>query len=378
MSTDQTTFDPAVQDQLHTELSYADLPGFDTELLLAQGHRAARRRTMSRVAGATAAVVALAIGGYAVAGNLGLGNGSTPPATGTSTTVDATPVTAKLEPATSLAENGQTIDPGRYGRLAVTWDPAPKTAGPDLTYSTYAEDGTLTTIGGSSTQGLAPNAVSWGTSGPDSHVIVGVLPRSAQRFSVVLPQDPQGGHSSTSAQSALPGSPWQAFGVFFADGGDVDRIVDILWQDTSGRIFDKDGSEVPSVSLGDKAGSRVYLAQRAGVMGIFTADGDHTSSWLDDTDGAARLHPVLDIGRGSAATMDGFFAMLVPAGSSKPQLTPGAKVLGADDPTITQIPGSGQAVLWAHYTATGTSSAPSFTTISWVGPDGTPARVTKY
>lgn len=374
MTLDLRSYDPDLGERLHRELSEVDLPHLDAIAMTAAGGRAVRRRRLGAAASSSAAALALLLGGYAASTSFSNKVTPAPPAASSSTV--SGPVTARLEPFTNLGGEVGTIDPGAFRNLAVTWQPQPLPNGSDLTYSTYAEDGKLTTIGGSSTLGLAPNGITWGTPGPDSHIIVGVLPSAATAFQVLTPADPKDGHISTFTKAPLAGSPWQAFAVFFEEERDVESVLDILWTDAAGVVRDKDGGVVPSVRLADQDHSIVYVSSRGDGFGTF---GLENSALVRLSDRTARSpYPVLSFASGDKDTLTGLFAMLIPSGSSAPQVRAAASLTRSSDPRIEPIPGTDWAVLWSEYTQHGAPSTRAYTKVSWTGPDGKHTEVTTY
>lgn len=376
MNLDLSSYDPDLDERLRRELGAADLAPFDPAALTAAGGRALRRRRLAAASGATAAVLALAVGGYVVQDAFSRNATPAPPLGTTSTTSAplAPEVTAIMEPLNAQfgAGTGPSTIPGPT-HFAVTWQRTPTSTDQDLTYSTVGDDDTLTPLGGSSTVGLSPDAVTWG-SGDGMQAIVGVLPAAATHLTVVQPRNDAGGHGSVYARAPLTGSPWQAFAVGFQDPKDVDSIVDILWMGIDQMVHDKSGEVVPSVTVGKRDRRVLYVSQSADTMGTFSGSGSDASVWLSSSQ-----HPVLSMGRGKdgASPMDGFFAMLVPRGSIAPALTPSASTNDFRQPEIAQIPGSDWAVLWSEYT----SSKPTgraFAKVEWTAPDGTRTTVTGY
>ncbi len=377
MNLDLSSYDPDLDDALRRELGTTDLPSLDPAALATAGGRALRRRRIAAASGVTAAVLTLAIGGYAARDAFSRNALPNPPAGSSSTRSAAGPVTATLESMNASFETtgGATKIPGAT-HFAVTWSPSAGADGRNLTFAAVADSGARTPIGGFSTLGVSPDAVSWGT-GPGTQAIVGVLPAAATQFRVVLPYAANGGHGSTSAQGALAGTPWQAFAIAFQEAADVGRIVDLLWLGPDAVVHDRTGTVVPSVTLSDRKHRTFYVADADDTFGVFSTSGGGASGWLS----AARSgHPVLSMGQAkdSTAPMDGFFAMLVPSGSTAPALTPSASTSGSTQPQIVDIPGSRWAVLWSDYTSDGVVLAGAFARVEWTGPDGQRTVVTKF
>lgn len=376
MTPEQSTYDPVLDERLRQELSALDLPPLDPAALTTTGARTLRRRRLATTGGVTIAALAIAIGSYAASNTLSRNAAPAPPAASSSGATAIARLTARLEPFTRLGTDRRAVDAGKYARLAVTWHSVPLSTGEDLTYSTYAADGTLTTIGGSSTRGLNPNGVTWGTPGPESHVIVGILPAAARQFVVALPSRAEGGHASTSVARQISGSPWQAFGVFFAEGEDVGSVRDVLWSDATRVVRDQDGSALPSVSLGDRNDTVLVVAERAGVLASFTRGGTAGQVPLTGRP-ATSPRPVLDTARVRGGHMEGLFAMLVPAGSRSPRVT-ALDATFLDGPQIVAVPGTDRAVLWVEYRRHESASGAALSEVSWTGRDGTRTTVTSY
>lgn len=377
MNLDLSSFDPNLDERLRRELGEADLTPFDPAALTAAGGRALRRRRFAVASGATAVVLALAVGGF-VAQDAFSRNATPAPPMGTTATTAAPlapEVTAIMEPLNASFGTGTVPSeiPGP-NHFAVTWQRTPAPGGQDLTFSTVGDNDALTAIGGSSTVGLSTDAVTWGTGG-GIQAIVGVLPAAAARFTVVQPYAADGDHASISDRAPMVGSPWQAFAVAFQNPKDIDSIVDILWMSHDAVVHDKSGAIVPSVTLTDRDHRTLYVSDAADTMGTFSGSGGDASMWLSTAE-----HPVLSIGRGADkdSPMDGFFGMLVPSGSTAPALTPNRSTDGFTQPQIVQIPGSDWAVLWCDYTASSTTGGAAFAKVEWTAPDGARTTVTKY
>lgn len=362
-NTDPTDTDPfarTLSDRLATELTAADLQPWSPEELLTEGHRRLRRRRTGQGMAAAAVAAVLAVGGYAVWSPSDV-HRPTPPASASPTAHK--PVTAILDELPQIGEDPQDYAaPGEWIQYAVTWHPTPNRNGQNLDYARVARDESVSPLAGSSTVGMSPDAVTWGTSGPESRSIVGVLPARATDFTIVRPQDVGG--SFTSTRAALPGSPWQAFAARFSTAKAVESITDILWWDDAEVIRTAQGEVVPSVSLGDGDNTQVYVAAADDTFGV-RWEGGAASTWLSERGD----HPVIDTFKESDTASTGIFVMLVPPGSHDPQLTPKAGVRGVQA-VITDIPGSEYAALWTRYTRSSTRSGQTFTSISWTGPDG--------
>ena len=375
------SFDRTLQDDLHRALADTELPSLDPDALVATGGRLLRRRNRTRALTGVAAAVAVALGGYAAQGNFVRDAAPNPPAsqTATDTASPTAPVTTVLERFSGVAA-GTSAAPGDPvpgpTHFAVTVSPV-TADGQDLTYSVVADDGTLTAMGGSSTVGLDRNAVTWGTSGPLSHAIVGILPAAARDFTIVTPDDPSRSGGSESTRAILPGTGWQAFAAKFEEAADVEAITDILWVDASGVVHDKSGALVPSVTLTDRDATTVYLAESADVMGTFSAGGGSNGRiWLSTTRAASK-HPVLAVSSGGETRLSGLFAMLIPSGSLDPELVPAAGLTSSSTPQIAEFPGTGQAILWADFATDGPNVRP-FAKVAWTEPGGQRVTVTDY
>ena len=348
----------------------------DPDALVATG-AVLRRRNRTRALTGVAAAVAVALGGYAAQGNFVRDAAPNPPAsqTATDTASPTAPVTTVLERLSGVAA-GTSAAPGDPvpgpTHFAVTVSPV-TADGQDLTYSVVADDGTLTAMGGSSTVGLDRNAVTWGTSGPLSHAIVGILPAAARDFTIVTPDDPSRSGGSESTRAILPGTGWQAFAAKFEEAADVEAITDILWVDASGVVHDKSGALVPSVTLTDRDATTVYLAESADVMGTFSAG---VADGIGSARPAPKVHPVLAVSSGGETRLSDF-AMLIPSGSLDPELVPAAGLTSSSTPQIAEFPGTGQAILWADFATDGPNVRP-FAKVAWTEPGGQRVTVTDY
>ena len=368
MNADLDTYDPGLDERLHQELAHAPLQLLDPAAVTAAGGRALRRQRLARGSGALAAVLAIGIGGYAVSDAFDRGATPAPPAS-SSTTSEPPTVQARLEPFSALRDGETVVEPGRYARFDVTWQPSTKVVG----FSAFDGKGTQTMAGQFMSSALDAPGVAWQTMGPDSHVIVGIMPAAAREFSVVAPNDPAGGQLATQQVKGLDGTPWQAFAVFFAEPKYAAAVTDILWIDASGAVHDSRGASVPAVRLGTDADApTVYMSESANVLGIF----DHgQNGQVPLTDGSSPS--VIAFGAGSGTEMNGIFAMLVPAGSTKPTVTPNAGVT-ATPARIEALPGSDVAVLWAQTSRTTDEATADFATVSWTDPSGERTTITNY
>lgn len=368
MSTEHTTYDPAIEDRLRRELAGADLLDLDLPPLLEGGRRALRRRRIAQLGGTTVAGLAIAVGAYAVPGDRARDAAPVPPGVTTQVT---TPTTVMLDPLDARigGNDGEpTIIPGPT-TFAVTIDPGAAADEPNLIYSAVDESGARTMLGGSAVDLDGPGIVTWGTSGPDSHAIVGVVPARAQALSIVTPDDPEGGHGVLTTHEEIPGTGWAAFAAKFQVASDVEDITSVLWWDGAGQVFDQSGAAVPTVTLADDDGTVAYLSRDAGRLGTFSTSGNATSTSLTRRP-AASPRPVLSQIEGDdSGSGTGLFVLVVPSGSSAPTLETGGGSALTADPAIVELPDGAGALLWATFRTEDAGSG-GISRASWTEPDG--------
>lgn len=351
----------------HESHAYVDI---DPTTVLFTAHRVVRRRRAAAGAGIAAAVLVTGIVGWSTI-SPGVDRASIPAGTSRTASTPAvagTAVTARLEPFADLAGNdGQPVAVPGPRQVAVSVDP---TRTPDLVYSEVGTGGALTMMQGSSLQGVAPSASTWGTAGEGSHVLVGVLPADAVQFQLVTPMDDRGGHASTSVTAPLPGTGRQAFGVRFAEAADADAVRHLLWWGGDGVVHDETGSTVPSVALGDPEGTVVFVSEALDRMGTFS-NGDGLSSMRLDGSRNSSGRPVISTGRGDGSRIEWLFAALVPATAEPGTMTPTPGTTVRTPLTKAPVAGTDLAVLWARYSYPATTKGSGYSSVTWTEGDRT-------
>ncbi|WP_030529579.1 hypothetical protein [Phycicoccus jejuensis] len=355
------------EDELRTLLrgaTEAENPAFhdiDTTEVLGSGRRVVRRRRMAAAGAALATVTVVGIGSWAAL------DGSSDralevPATRTSAP-SVRPVTALLEPFSDLSSStdGEPLAIPGPQRVGVRIAPG---GTPDLEYLAVGADGSTSMLGGSSLDGVPALASTWGTAGPDAHVLVGVLPEQAKEFQLVTPMSDEGGHASTSARAPLAGTGRQAFAVRFEVAGDADTVQHLLWWDGRGTVHDETGAVVPAVTLDDAERTVVFVSEDLDRMGTFSADGGQSMMELDGSRNSSG-RPFLGSGRGTGDRIDGLFAAVVPAGTTAGTFTPAAGTVVEDPLTIAPVPGTDLAVLWTRYSYPAAPGGPGYRSITW-------------
>jgi hypothetical protein len=345
----------------HESHAYMDI---DPTTVLFTGHRVVRRRRAAAGAGIAAAVLVTGIVGWSAIGT-GVDRASLPAGTSrtsSSPSVAGTAVTARLDPFSDLSgTDGRPLAVPGPRQVAVTVDP---TRTPDLVYSEVGAGGALTMMGGSSLEGIAPSASTWGTAGEGSHVLVGVLPADAVQFQLVTPMDDKGGHAATSVTAPLPGTGRQAFAVRFAEAADADAVRHLLWWGGDGVVHDETGATVPSVALGDPEGTVVFVSDSLDRMGTFS-DGDGLSSMTLDGSRNSSGRPVLAAGRGDADRIEWLFAAVVPASAQPGTITPTAGTTIRTPLTRAPVAGTQLAVLWSRFSSPRGAEGSGYAAVTW-------------
>ncbi|QIM20203.1 hypothetical protein G7075_01980 [Phycicoccus sp. HDW14] len=349
------------EDRLRTELrgaTEAEAPAFldiDPAAVLGTGRRIVRRRRMAAVGGTLAAVTVLGVGSWAVL------DGSSDRAlqevpAGPSATMTTGTATADLETSTLEADgNGTSTLPGE--RIRVTIDRATGV----LKWSTL-RDGTPRLI----EEGRVPSVqrgVVW-RSLSSMKLLLGVVPGDAEQFQLVTPTYDEGGHASTTATEALPGTGLKAIAVSFAEVGDAEAVSHVLWWDGGLSVQDEDGSTVPSVALGDPDGTVVYVSEELDRMGTFS-DSDGTTMMEIDGSRNSSGRPVLSTGRGDGDTVSWLFAAVVPADAEPGTLTPGQGATVTTPLTKVPVPGTDLAVLWSRQSSPKDAKGSGYASVTW-------------
>lgn len=360
-------FEDQVRAQLHgaTEAESHAFLDVDPSAVILSGHRVVRRRRLIAVGGTAAAAV---LGGLLAWSALGTGvDRASVPAGPAPTTATAPGGTVVLDAFSDLAgADGTPLSIPGPRRVAVTVDPSRT---PDLVYSEVDDTGNLTTIGGSSLDGIGRLAATWGTAGAGSHVVAGVLPARARAFQLVTPMTDEGGHPSTTVTAELPVAGRQAFAVRFAEPSDAEAVRHLLWWGTDGVVRDEGGAVVPSANLGDPDGTTVFLASTIDRMGTFSRDGGASITTLDASRNSSG-RPVLAASRGGADGMTGLFVVVVPAASTPGAFTPSGATTVSQPLAKVALEGSDRALLWAGYTTAPTATGSPWTSVTWTEPGG--------
>lgn len=360
-------FEDRVRAQLHgaTEAESHAFLDVDPSAVLLTGRRVVRRRRLTAVGGAAAAVLVGGLLAWSALGN-GVDRASVPagPAQTTATAAGGTVVLDAFGDLTG--PDGTPLSTPGPRRIAVTVDPA----GPsDLVYSEVGDTGGLTTMAGSSLEGVGPLAATWDTAGEGSHVVVGVLPAQARAFQLITPITDEGGHASTTVTAELPVAGRQAFAVRFAEASDAEAVRHLVWWGTDGVVRDEDGTVIPSADLGDADGTTVFLATALERLGTFSREGGASMVTLDASrNGSGR--PLLAASRGGAEGMTGLFVVVVPGASAPGAFAPSATTTVTQPLTKALLDGSDRALLWAGYTTPVKATGSPWTSVTWTEPGG--------
>jgi hypothetical protein len=356
-------FEEQVRAQLHgaTDAETNAFLDVDPAEVLQTGQHVLRRRRLAAVGGAVATVLVAGLATWSALG-AGTDRASVPAGQGRTTASGTSGVTAVLDAFSDLAgPDGRALAIPGPQRVAVTVDP---TRAPDLVYSEVDAAGGLVPLGGSSLDGVTPLGATWGTAGVGPHVLVGVLPARAVQLQLVTPPTDEGGHAATTVTAPLPGTERQAFAVRFAEASDVQGVRHLLWWDEDGSVRDENGALVPSVALGDPAGTVVFVSEPLGRFGTFSrGDGDSLLQ-LEGSRNTSR-RPVLASGRGNGDRIDGLFAAVVPASATPGRLTPTAGTEVAHPLSRAPLPGTDLAVLWARYSYPEATAGSGYSSVTW-------------
>lgn len=354
------------EDELRTLLhdaTEAESPAFrdvDTHAVVGTGHRVVRRRRLAMAGGTLAATLVVAVGTWAAVG------GSVDRALEEVPATPSRPVTAVLDEFSNLSgPDGALVEIPGPRRVAVTVDPV---GTPDLVVTEVGTDGTRTAIGSATLRGVPPSGAAWTVAGAGAHVLVGVLPAEAAAFQLVTPLGGDGGHASTTVRADLPGTGRQAFAVRFAEAPDAGAVRHLLWWDGAGTVRDEAGAVVPSVALGDPAGTTVFVAESLDRVGTFSGDGA-SSARLDGEDPSAGP-PDLSMAQQVGDSRVGLHVDLVPAGSTAGTFTPASGTTVTQPLTVVTVPGTDLAVLWAGYESPAERRGSPYETVTWTEPDG--------
>lgn len=358
------------EEQLRTSLLEAADGHGDIDLdpmsIISDGTRVVRRRRIGQAVAGTAAATLVAVGAWAVTS--GMGRDDALPA-GRSTPI----ISSASQWQSTTLENlsGELNGSPRVGpsTFSVSVNPS-VTNGENIRYAAVAADGTTSSIGGSGAT-LTGRATTWGTgSGLDGRVVLGVMPKAAKDFQVILPMDPKGGHASTHTTAAIPGTDLQAFAIFFEVRGDAEKITDIVWTDGRGGVTDAQGRTVPATQVADAGRG---TSQSLTYTTVFVTDttlgtfSDGGASWFDLGQVPRGEFPEIFTSRqGEPGSREvGLFALLVPGGATHASAT----LSGITAEGIAEVHSLGGRSLIA-VPFTGTGQAKRSVTLNWTDAAG--------
>ncbi len=310
-----------MSDEISTLFHEASAPsmGVDPYAVLAGGRRR-RHRHIAAVSSAMTALAAVAIvaavnglGGQGLANRVPADGSGTPKATASATMGSDTPF---------RSSTGATI-PGP-SKVVVEVDPSQEG---NLGYYSVDAGGKRTLLARSQVALPSPSApadgwssaVTWGTGSTAPHLLIGVLPASAEQWAIVAPGATGG---AAGDHAPLLGTGLQAFLSVYDNASDASKVTGLVWIDGTGIVRDQDGV-VPTAILQQpaRAGASLlgvdevgFVDARLSVWGTFTSTG---SSTAPITSGSYRQFSV----SGGDATNPAEVVALVPANATNPQVT---------------------------------------------------------
>jgi hypothetical protein len=324
MSTD--TFEHELRSLLHDTAdaegsAYVDV---DPQAVVTQGRRVVRRRRLAAGAGIAASALVLGIGAWVVLDQSSGRDAVEPvPATRTSSVapdVVSTTIAVKGNPRVS----GYTVHLDRStGRVTAT----------DL--SPTGEQGLDVMIG---RIGEGEQKAVWETLSRDPLVVVGVVPAEADQLMTRFGNLDVGG--VTSSESPLTTTAYQAFLVQTQKSPPGAELAGLDWA-ASGRVFDVEGHELPSATIGDRT---VYLNDAAGELGMVAPDGTSRVPLQAATTGGATPHLTTSVNEEGGPTVTTFVIVLpIDAGDISLGLASGATLVSQESAPL--LGGAGLAVV---------------------------------
>jgi hypothetical protein len=178
----------------------------------------------------------------------------------------------------------------------------------------------------------------WATVSRDPFIVVGVVPAEADQLMTRFRNGDVGGVTSTEAP--LTTTAYQAFLTQAENSPPGAELAGLDWA-AGGRVFDVEGRELPSATIGDRT---VYLNDAAGELGVVSPDGSARVPLQSATSGGATPHlttAVKEEGKPTVTT----FAIVLPTDAADISVTvaPGATLVSQQSAPL--FGGSGVAVL---------------------------------
>lgn len=373
MNTTQDEFRLDLADAL--DASAHDLAPLDTDALVAAGTRRVRQRRLATVAG---------VGALAVV--VGLGASWLPSLTGTPSPAAPTPVATAHSAATARVElplNGGTVESNPNITFEVSILPGQE---PDLVYSSVAEDGTVTRMGGSSTDGLVGQST-LGTSGDD--IVLGIVPSDAVAATLMDPTFSIGGFTSAGPVD-LPGTPWAAVGFRLDSSAGSIAGVETLWWRADGTPVTNAGSGSSAriaqgeVVLEGRDGAKltvpagnldVWLLPQSRQVGIRGPAGTSSTPLSGDrVQVLSATNDLLDETRTPSVALSRITSAYLVSGTAADVTPAWADGLEAEEVTVVPWPAADRTVVFITANAEGTRAgqpiSDALTGLSWTDADG--------
>ncbi len=327
MSTD--TFEDQLRSLLH-DTADAEGPAYvdvDPHAVVTSGRRVIRRRRLATGAGIAAAVVAFGAGAWAVLDQSSRQSLEPVPATrSASVAPDVVSTTLAVDGSSRVASYTVNLDRST-GRVTATDTSATGEKGLDVVIGRIGE--------------REQKAV-WETLSRDPLVVVGVVPAEADELMTRFGYLDVGGVTSadvggvTSTQSPLTRTAYEAFLVQTEKSPPGVDLAGLDWS-ASGRVFDVEGHELPSATIGDRT---VYLNDVGGELGMVAPDGT-SRVWLQ---GTTTPHLSTWVKEQGGPTVTSFAIVLpIDAGDISLEVAPGATLVSQQSAPLSG--GAGVAVV---------------------------------
>ena len=296
----------------------------DTDLVLAHGRRVVRRRRLTVGAGIAASALVLGLGSWAVL-NQSSGHDAVEPVPATR----SSSVAARVVSATLPAEDGS---PMTSYTVSLDRESGRVTATSELPDGNRVDAGMIGRIGEGEQKAV------WATVSRDPFIVVGLVPAEADELMTRFGDGDVGG--ARTSEAALTTTAYKAFLVQTEKSPPGAELAGLDWS-AGGRIFDVEGHELPSATIGDHT---VYLNDAAGELGVVTPDGSARVPLQSATSGGSTPHLTTAVKEEGKPTVTTFAIVLpVDSGDISLEVAPGATLVSQQSAPL--LGGTGVAVV---------------------------------